>query len=238
MSQLGTTSRHWTPHPGQAMPTALLVLGDAPAEASPHTGLCSHGANDFEELGVNALFYFFPPLSLFFFFFLILPPFLSQLPTGSKRPFAVVKATVYHEEGAVKWQQPRALLSISAASLVRPWLPLPGRCSARAPSPWDGRRGAGTAAGPSPMHEMGAGGDGGHNLHPSGVCSACSLHPTALHPHASPTGICSSPLQELSPHGTSPCGATGAVFIPQSCCVEPPGTSPEVPGLETGRGHR
>ena len=87
-----------------------LGLGHAPTKPCPHSGPLFHGEKHFEKLGVNAP----PPL------FFLSPPFLSQQPTGSKRPFAVVKATPYHEDGAVKWQQPRALLSISTASLARP----------------------------------------------------------------------------------------------------------------------
>lgn len=121
---------HEQPQGSESVPVharSQLGLGDAAAEPCPHAGPLSHGASHFEELGVNA---WVSPPPLFFFF--IHPPFLSQQPTGSKRPFAVVKATPYHEDGAVKWQQPRALLSISAASLARPWCRCQQCCSVRA----------------------------------------------------------------------------------------------------------
>lgn len=70
-SQLGivqqrrATSSPQAPCPGQIMPTALQRHRDPPAEAPLHTGPRTHGANDFEELGVNAPFFLFP--SLFFY---------------------------------------------------------------------------------------------------------------------------------------------------------------------------
>lgn len=70
-----------------------------------------------------------PPLP---FFIPPPPPFLSQQQTGSKRPFAVVKATLYHKDDAMKWQQPRALLPISAASLSRPQCRCQPCCRAQA----------------------------------------------------------------------------------------------------------
>lgn len=91
------------------------AMRDDPAELCLYAGLLSHSAKHFEELGVNAL-----SPHTHFFFYSPPPTFLSQQPTGSKRPFAVVKATPYHKDGTIKWQQPRALLPISAASLSRP----------------------------------------------------------------------------------------------------------------------
>lgn len=155
--QRWTTGSHRAPCPNQSMSMASWGWG------MPRPSLArTLDPSPMEQTTLrNWELMLFPPSSPLFFLFP--PPFLSQQPTGSKRPFAVVKATPYHEDGAVKWQQPRALLSISAASLARPRCRCQRCCSARAKAaPWES---AGWAGGELPPSLPGPGPNSLHQRH-------------------------------------------------------------------------
>lgn len=180
-----------------------LGLGDALAEPRLHTGPLSQGANHFEELGVNALFFspslFFPPR-----------PFPAQQPTGSKRPFAVVKATRYHKDGAVKWQQPRALLSISATSLARPRCHCQPCCSAGA----RGGQARSQPHGPCPGACKPDAPSSPQRCYPTPVTSLHQRHPLLS---------CNKPSMSLLPVEAVLGIQWGARCIPQTCCMDSPG---------------